>query len=305
MSDDLWNAESPQLRETIVCYADILGFSDMTKSAFREGRAEEFLERIKKALDSAYEDMRRIANPFGWAPPTFEMKLFTDNFLVAYPLADPEHDRGEPELGTILMLFAGVQTRLALDGFFLRGAIAKGEHYQSGDIVFGDALLEAVQLDKSGGPPRLVIAPSVEPLILDHLSYYAEGDAPHHALLLEDPSDGRLFLNYLVGILGHFPDFYEYSPIAAHRDQVSECLRLYESNEQIRRKYEWVATFHNYVCAEFANRHPVPTNEWADPEYATAATWAQGLLDYMVPVEGLPPPLPLDAKRLRQRLPAG
>ena len=304
MTDDLWSPESPTLRETIVCYADILGFSDMTKCAFREGKATDFLKRIKEALDQAHEGIRRFANPFGRTPPTFEIKLFTDNFLVAYPLADPAGDRGEPELGTVLMLFAEVQTKLALDGFFLRGAIAKGDHYQAGDIVFGNALLEAVGLDKSGGPPRLVIAPSVEPLILEHLAYYGDGDAPHHVSLLEDPCDGQLFLNYLEAVLGHFPDFYDYAPIATHRDQVSECLRRYESDERIRQKYEWVAGYHNYSCTELAERHPVPTTEWADPEYATAAMWAQGLPNYIIPIEGQASPLPLDAKRLRQRLDA-
>ena len=304
MTDDLWRSESPTLRETIVCYADILGFSDMTRCAFREGKATDFLKRVKEALDQAHDDMRRIANSCGWAPPIFEMKLFTDNFLVAYPIADPAGDRGEPELATVLMLFAEVQTKLALDGFFLRGAIAKGDHYQAGDIVFGDALLEAVGLDKSGGPPRLIIAPSLEPRILEYLSYYSDGDSPHHVWLLEDPCDGKLFLNYLDAVLGDFPDFCDYAPIATHRDQVSEFLCRYESDERIRQKYEWVAGYHNYTCTELAERHPVPTTEWADPEYATAAMWAQGLPNYIVPVESQPSPLPLDAERLRQRLAA-
>ena len=37
--------------------------------------------------------------------------------------------------------------------------------------------------------------------------------------------DGELFLNYLQAVLGSFPDFFiDYSPIAAHRDHVSESL---------------------------------------------------------------------------------
>ena len=51
----------------------------------------------------------------------FDMKVFTDNIVVAYPLRDPYHDDGEIELGTFLMLFARVQASLAADGFFLRG----------------------------------------------------------------------------------------------------------------------------------------------------------------------------------------
>ena len=113
----------------------------MTMNAFRSGKATDFLITIKGALDRAHEDLRRFARPFGWSPPTFVMKLFTDNFLVACPLRDPGVDHGEPELGTMLILFAQMQTRLAVEGFFLRGAIDTGQHFQSGDIVYGDALL--------------------------------------------------------------------------------------------------------------------------------------------------------------------
>ena len=50
-----------------------------------------------------HDDVRRIANSFGWAPHIFEMKLFTDNFFVAYPLADPAGDRGEPECEYVII----------------------------------------------------------------------------------------------------------------------------------------------------------------------------------------------------------
>ena len=80
----------------------------------------------------------------------FDMKVFTDNIVVAYPLGDRLRNDGEIELGTILALFAQVQTSLALDGFLLRGAIAYGDHYQDDDVAYGDALLEAVDLDQSG-----------------------------------------------------------------------------------------------------------------------------------------------------------
>ena len=98
MTNVMWDPESPTLRETIVCYADILGFKEMTKHAFRCGKETDFLIRIKRALDLAHQDVRRFASPWGWSPPIFEMKLFTDNFLVACPIQDPQVSRGEPEL---------------------------------------------------------------------------------------------------------------------------------------------------------------------------------------------------------------
>ena len=136
--------------------------------------------------------MRKAKTLDGSVPSIFDMKVFTDNIVVAYPLLAPSRDHGEPELGTLLMLFAQVQASLAMDGFLLRGAIAYGDHYQDDDIVYGKALMEAVDLDKSGGSPRLVVASSVEPLISKHLSWYGYGSwAPHYEQLLEDPRDGN------------------------------------------------------------------------------------------------------------------
>ena len=184
-----------------------------------------------------------------------------------------------------------------------------GEHYQAGDIVYGNALLEAVSLDKSGGPPRLVVAPSIEPMVLRHLSAYGSVDSPYHQTLLEDPEDGVLFLDYLQAVLGNFPDFLTgYEPLIAHRGHVSECLREHESNQYIRRKYEWVATYHNSALEEVAGRYSVLDPEQADGYEIAVVAAAKGLLDYRVPVEllieGFDAPLPFDEDRLRQRVSA-
>ena len=145
-----WDSKSPSLLLAMVCHADILGFRDMTVRAFQSDEGTEFLRRIKLSLGTVYETMRKAQTLDGVVPSMFDMKVFTDNIVVAYPLRDPVRDLGEPELGDLLMLFAQMQASLASDGFFLRGAIAAGEHYQDQDIAYGQALLEAVDLDKSG-----------------------------------------------------------------------------------------------------------------------------------------------------------
>ena len=165
-----WDPESPSLLPAIVCYADILGFRAMTELALESGEERDFLRRIKRSLEKAYEKVRNAKTLDGAVPSIFDMKVFTDNIVVACPLLNLSGNHGEPELGTLLVLFAEVQASLASDGWLLRGGIALGDHYQDDDIVYGKALLEAVDLDKSGGPPRLVIGPSVEPLIANHLS---------------------------------------------------------------------------------------------------------------------------------------
>ena len=116
-----WDPESPSLLLTIVCYADILGFRAMTECALESGKERDFLRRIKSSLDKAYKIVHRAKLLGGAVPSIFDMKVFTDSIVVAYPLRDPSGELGEPELGTLLMLFADVQASLAPDGFFPSG----------------------------------------------------------------------------------------------------------------------------------------------------------------------------------------
>lgn len=305
----LWDPSAPSLLPAIVCYADVLGFRALTTCALGSGNGRDFLSRIKHSLDNAYEIVRKARTFDEGVTSIFDMKVFTDNIVVAYPLRASGRGGGEPELGTLLMLFAEVQASLAADGFLLRGAIASGDHYQDDDIVYGKALLEAVHFDKSGGSPRLVIGPSIEPQIAEQLSWYGNGGrAPHYAQLLEDPHDERLFVNYLEVAFEHFPDGpIDYELLDAHRESVRGGLKKYESDARVRAKYEWMARYHNYVCLAFVDRCLIEAHEGADPEWMAVGEEARRVRGYLIPFEdhsSEQPPRPLDAQRLRQRLAA-
>ena len=93
--------------------------------------------------------------------------------------------------------------------------------------------------------------------------------------------------------------------LAAHSRRVRKGLRAHESDTSVRKKYEWIATYHNYVCQTFADKYPVRGNEGAYPEEMAIGAWAQRALDHIVPFEALyaeQPPRPFDAQRLRQRV---
>lgn len=286
-----WDPQSPSLLPAMVCYADILGFRSMTEIAFKSGNEENFLRKIKRSLNKAYEDARPDPTRDVSFTPTFDVKFFTDNIVAAFPSYHPGDDM-EGQLGSLLFVFALSQTYLAADGFWIRGGIAEGMHYQDEEIAYGPALLEAYDLDEPGKPPRLVIAPSVWPFILKHLSY---GDSPHYDLLLEDPSDGQFYLNYLWVVFESLAEGEEipFTLLSEHARQARKGLRAHSLDPAVRRKYEWIATYHNYVCRTFACSY----------QGTEAEAEAQGVLNYLVPidVEGQPP-RPLDEQRLKQRL---
>ena len=276
----------------------------MTEAALESSKGDDFLRGIKDSLATAYGNIRGFAKLDGEAKPVlFDIKVFTDNIVVAHPLRYLRRDYGEPELGTLLYLFAEAQARLAEDGFFLRGAITAGQHYQDDDIAYGDALLEAVDLNKSGMPPRLVIGASVEPMILEHLSFYHGWPAPHYYHLLEDPTDERLFVNYLGTAYEDFPNSpINFKFINAHRQQIITNLQQHGTNSPVWSKYAWLATYHNYICRTFASSHAAQSHVEADYEQMAYLDEAKHLLDYLVPLNAGLLPRPLDAERLQQRV---
>ena len=298
------DSDPPALRETFVCYADILGFRNQSECAFAKNEGTDFLDRLKSTLTAAYKDVRQTKDLLVVAGETCDMKVFTDNIIVAYAAQHLEKTFGERELLTFLNLFARVQAILTSHGFLLRGAISFGRHYQDDDIAFGPALLEATGLDKSGRPPGLVIAPSVEQWVVKQISSHDHvRHAPQYKALLEDPSDRRWFVNYLDLAIENYDDSrVTDSLLASHKETVVNGLRKHKYNETVHRKYRWLASYHNYVCQTLANRFPTPAHEDADPEYAASCAFAQGMLDHHVPMEEmclpLQPPRPINVSSM-------
>lgn len=260
-----WDREHPEFLPSIVCYADILGFSDLTRMALGSDKSSQHLRKLRHALSKAYDAIRPVPSPGREFGPQYRMKIFTDNIVMAVPIWD-ELSFGEIELGSIIMKFAELQIMLAMEGFFIRGAVTFGNHYMDDDLAVGDALLEAVELDKSGDPPRIVIAPSVEAMIMRHNSFYARPwMSPHYSLLLEDPADGRMFISYLSMAFDVYPGGMVIKKyISGHKREVARNLKTYRDVTGVYKKYEWAATYHNYMCTEFAAYHPTLYHETDD-----------------------------------------
>jgi len=288
MTDNIYARSTGPLRLTpsFVCFADILGYKERSQEAIRTGQGMEFLNRLRDALSRAHERLREHSEPIGLTP-FYSIKIFTDNIVVGYPLHPGYSNYGEPELGDILLTFAELQATLAADGFFIRGGIAYGDHYMDEDIVFGEALLQVVKLNQSGGLPRLVLAPSAVEIIREHLGFYAFiEDAPHYWHLFQD-ADGAVFVNYLSEAFCGFPDGISFDLIEAHQRAVIRGLQDYRAKPDIRAKFEWADRYHNFVCHEFVRNHPVPTHPDVDEGYALATQEAQRVLDFIIDVESL------------------
>ena len=288
-------SDPPKLLPSFVCHVDILGYSNLSSTAIQSGKGDEFLLRIRDALTEAYECIRgksdnpRMVQYDFQAQDSFSVKVFSDNIILGYPIGDLGRTLGEGELGAILRLFSKFQISLATKGFLTRGGIAAGNHYMDDDIVFGDALLNAVKFDKSGGAPKVSLHDSAVEALQYHLGFYG-GDLrnfPASHELLED-SDGSLFINYLSSAFSDFPSIIYFEMLEKHKETIVKGLKEYSGIPDVRAKYEWSARYHNFVCDEFKRTHPVPTHE-VDPEYGYGCEQAQKLDEHLIDIESLAP----------------
>ncbi len=248
-------SDRPLLRESFVCHADILGWSERSLKAIRDGTAEEFLQKAQSTLKQAHRWVRKevLKRVFGKQEPSYQVRTFTDNVVVSQALRTPDYDAGEPEFAGMLWVLQMYQALLSSKGFPVRGGIAAGMHYMDRDFAFGDALVEAVRMEEPGSPPRIVLAPSVMRLLGRQLRFYGGDiqDTPHYTDLLMD-NDGLVFLDYLPVVFSAWPDgpiWFEL--LSDHKDALEEALQETLSSPRVNEKYRWMAGYHNFVCNRF------------------------------------------------------
>ncbi len=251
------------LRPSALVLMDILGYQDMTMAAGRAGQQQQFL----KSLYGALVDGRRwFEDPSDEIKSLrekdfFALKAFTDNIAIGFPISGD----GEIEVGHAIEKVAEFQFNMAINGFFVRGAIAVGDAYVDDIAVVGGALIEAYEGEaQAARDPRVILTASAVEMVKRHLGYYGnQPHAPQARDLLQD-SDGQWFVNYLEEILiaeheqGPF-----YREFLQHKAAVETKLDQYKDRPTIFAKYAWVAGYHNFFCdlhsEHFGDEHRIAT----------------------------------------------
>ena len=250
-----------RLQESVLCFLDVLGYRDMIVTG-----GEVMQRSLHHALVVSYPMMlaemgydARFGDDY---PPLFALKTFTDNIVLARPVG--QHQDGESELGNVASAVGALQTQLALNGFFVRGAIAFGPAYVDDFGVFGDALIEAYRGEcELARDPRVILCASARERVLQHIDYYSDpAHSPQNREMRED-SDGQPFVSYLEHLAPAPADGgFAFDELATHRDIVIDRLRQFRRRPILWAKYEWVARYHNHFCERYEDmcggRYHVP-----------------------------------------------
>lgn len=115
--------------DRVVAFIDILGF----KNLVREGR-------VSTILDAMEIIKRRIYEIEGVRKAQVDISQFSDCLI----LSAPNDQDGLPHLIHFVSLIA---SELFLNGIWCRGGITTGQMYHKGSVAFGEALIDAYNLE--------------------------------------------------------------------------------------------------------------------------------------------------------------
>ena len=192
------DADLPAIVPSVCTYLDVLGFRIAVREAAAAGLSNELLQRFHHVAANWFTSLGDIYAVESKEPRARELRVFTDNVVVGEPMLT------DSALSFALSDLALLQLGLALDGFFVRGAVSVGELYIDEQVIFGEAILDAYESEQAAVNPRLVLHPTARAVVTRELQYYfanyheRKGHRFTDSLLVDE--DGEWFVDYLQAI---------------------------------------------------------------------------------------------------------
>ena len=232
----------PALKDSWVVFLDILG-TTQSMPTLDDAKLRERLLHLDR--------LRWFMVSEGDLPSYQQALSFSDHIVVGEPLRAGDELL---QLGLLLESVAAYQLNLANRGIFMRGGIARGPLYMDGRNVIGQGLVDAYKIESDeASTPRALLAES----IADEIRADRKEKWPRWSwddLILQD-LDGRMFVSYLPVIAyDELPGEVE-SGLSAHKSAIEAALARYATDDNVLRKYQWAAWYHNYVCTTLFPDH--------------------------------------------------
>ena len=234
----------PLLRPSIVGFLDIMGFSQAILSSPQQSEAQKLIDRIVASLTDARDFVRRsLASEFATLPRSWGVKFFSDNLVVGYPFGEPGSDVLAARF--IIACSQRYQLRMAVNGFFIRGALTEGLLCLTDDIIFGSALLECYHLEsKTSIVPRVILAEPLKKLVAGMLEGSVDSSHGLGTSICRD-IDGWWFVNYLEA--AREQGVVDWELVRLHKQSILESLAGVKRHDVLP-KYGWACRYHNMFC---------------------------------------------------------
>jgi hypothetical protein len=235
----------PLLRDSIVAFIDILGFSHMSTSQATMEESQRVLDRIATAIEDSREFVRKpLAGNMTSADSRWATKFFSDNLAFGYPFDDAT---GHAATAWFIIRSAQrYQLKMNINGFFVRGALTQGPVCLTDEIIFGSALIECYQLEsKASIVPRIVLAEPLQQLVMDSWRESGSSLEPEFDEAICRDVDGWWFVNYLQATVDS--GRVQWELVEQHKASVLESLS-HTTRHDVLPKFGWACRYHNVFC---------------------------------------------------------
>jgi hypothetical protein len=227
------------LAECAVIYLDILGVRSLSTG---QGAQKE-LRDFDRALQDAFPFDLGVGGGELGGGSGLPAAVFSDSFVAVAPVQSGLRHPQADAIAHLVFEATRIQASLLLAGYFLRGAITLGPcHFHEG-ILFGPALVEAVNLEQAAAvDPRIVLSP-------DAIETLRDGRGPDvgsEPVLIDE--DGLAFVSYLHAIYED-PKAAKPASLAKHAKVVIKKLGANRADLPRWRKYRWAAEYHDHFVS--------------------------------------------------------
>ena len=208
----------------IIAYLDILG---ATNKICNDDDFS-FLNHLNMFMEDAIEESGGGIFPH---KEKIFIKIFSDNILLAIELKENDELR-EDKIAALFNTVANIYNEFLRYGYLMRGAIVEGDFFHNDIIVYGKALVEAVNLEeKKAIYPRILVQKELS----KSLQHY----------LLQD-RDGLYILNIF--------QLSEYFDHLSFKLELLKILEQYKDKDHIKAKIMWMIKYFNFWFTKYEHR---------------------------------------------------
>lgn len=222
--------------ERVVALIDILGFKEAIKK-IEADNGKSVLADVLAALSYLQDTKDKAYNTLAFEfigkrlpSETTEVATFSDHIVVSDTLEN---------LTSVLFKAATISRGLLLRGLLCRGAVTYGKFYHNNAVLFGNALLEALEIESTKAIyPRIVASDQI-------VAKYAEFESTQKINLpkrLRQDTDGVWFIPPFAPpfVAAQIESFFAYA-----RKFIVDGINAHPDNPRIIEKYRWLAAQFN------------------------------------------------------------
>lgn len=209
-----------ELKEYIVAFIDLLGFSAMVQHDCERPKKEHRYIKVLYTIHLKTKELKKTIIGL-------EITQFSDSVVLAIPYSQENYKK-------VVDVISNYQYNLLNDGILCRGGASYGKHFSTEDFLFSNGMIDAYKIESTIAlTPRVIISKELIDLV-----YPASELSKNEHLILE--SDGLYFINYMKN--GNADDSWK-AICKAIPDELSE-------NPSIRSKHIWLIDYYNHQFPE-------------------------------------------------------